>query len=553
MKEKKVLVVTGSFLIDEKSTFSSFLKKQFAKSPYASHEWLEHRIKSLVAEPVLVGEMEKASYRRGKYSDSPLNSFFQKHKSSEPPYLTEVLLTTLLDKENLKYVLTTYDDLFSDPKNREKVLKDTDVVFASSTYLKDLSELLPVLNSLKRAHNKVVIGGALAGSICKDWEGHPKLDVLAIGYGEFLVPALANWIKSGFTNLQSPPSGRIVKKEHSLFLYSGVPENLSLDFLPAPNWNLSQRDRDVKYKMIYYESVRGCPYRCAFCNYPYLFDDTKFRMKSAEKMAEDWEKYSKELEIEYITCLDSLFTMPKQRLVKFCNLLIEKNICIKWVCYARADDLCDEEVVILLKKAGCIQVQIGIESGDLTQLQNMNKKINPEKNKLALINCRKNGLTTVISLIIGFPGETEQSIQTTLAFLKASPPDFYFLVVFSVRVSEVPILSEKNRNRFGLRVMDTKTSMSPYWIHDTMNCFEATKWVAYLTDEIIRNKISLDAALFFKEILHYDSSLREELLEFQYRAWTNRNWIRRIFKIVNGFIDYFLKRDIQIFSNKKPE
>ncbi|MBP7281168.1 MAG: hypothetical protein KBA66_06310 [Leptospiraceae bacterium] len=48
MKEKKVLVVTGSFLIDDKSTFSSFLKKQFAKSSYASHEWLEHRIKSLV-------------------------------------------------------------------------------------------------------------------------------------------------------------------------------------------------------------------------------------------------------------------------------------------------------------------------------------------------------------------------------------------------------------------------------------------------------------------------------------------------------------------------
>ena len=241
--------------------------------------------------------------------------------------------------------------------------------------------------------------------------------------------------------------------------------------------------------------------------------------------------------------MDSLFTMPKQSRILFCNLLIERNIRVKWICYARADDLCEEEVVILLKKSGCIQVQIGIESADLTVLQNMNKKISPEKNKQAISNCRKHGLTTVISLIIGFPGETENSIRTTLEFMKEAPPDFYFLVVFSVRVTEVPILSEKNRSKFGLRVMDTKTSMSPYWVHDTMDCVEATKWVAFMTDEIIKSKISLDAAVFFKEILYYDSSLREELLEFQFRAWTNRNWVRWIFKIVNRFIDYFLKKD----------
>jgi radical SAM superfamily enzyme YgiQ (UPF0313 family) len=553
MRESKVLVITGSFLIDERSTFLSFIKKQIAKIGFGNYQWLEHRIKTLVAEVVLPGEIDKRHYRKNKSPNTKLNDFFKKRKSSDSPYLTEVLLTTLLNQENIKYTQTTYDELFTNPKKLESVINDCDVVFVSSTYLKDLSELLPVIKALKRKHNKLVVGGALAGSIYKQWDGDPDLDVLAIGYGEYLVPAIARWIKDNFKELLPPIQGRVIQKQNTKFLFSGVPENLSLDSLTVPDWSLSQYKRNVKYNMIYYESVRGCPYRCAFCNYPYLFDDTKFRMKSAEKIAEDWEYYTNELQIEFITCLDSLFTMPKQRLIKFCNLLIEKNIEVKWSCYARADDLCDEEVVILLKKSGCIQVQIGIESGDPTLLENMNKKLGVDKNKLALTHCRKYNLTTVISIIVGFPGETKSSIQNTLNFLKASPPDFYFLVVFSVRVMDVPILSEKNRERFGIRILDSMTSMSPYWEHSTMNCMEATQWVSYLTDEIIKNKVSLDAALFQKEILYYDPTLRGELLEFQKKAWENRFLTKRFFGILNFCINFFLRRDLHLlFSKSSP-
>jgi radical SAM superfamily enzyme YgiQ (UPF0313 family) len=54
-----------------------------------------------------------------------------------------------------------------------------------------------------------------------------------------------------------------------------------------------------------YESVRGCPYRLNFCNYPYLFSDNRFRYKSARRMVEDWEHYISTLDLDDITCHDN--------------------------------------------------------------------------------------------------------------------------------------------------------------------------------------------------------------------------------------------------------
>jgi radical SAM superfamily enzyme YgiQ (UPF0313 family) len=145
------------------------------------------------------------------------------------------------------------------------------------------------------------------------WEDDARVDVLAAGYGEFLVPALVDWMHSGFTMLLPPVGGRLVPHGPTQILYRGVPQNSNLDFLPTPDWALSQADRRKRYRMIYYESVRGCPYRCNFCNYPYLFSDTRFRYKSARRMVEEWEHYLNALDLEYITCLDSLFTVPPAR------------------------------------------------------------------------------------------------------------------------------------------------------------------------------------------------------------------------------------------------
>lgn len=543
----KVLIVTGGLLnADEKSVWNA-LKKQFKQIRAAKSHWLETKIKLVASELILNSKLKKKSGKVADYFNEPVSSI---------PELTEVVLADLLKREDLEFEVMTYDLLFSDPKKANSLLKECPVVFASSTLLHDLSELLPLVKMLKTEDNRIVLGGALCGSLQKQWEGDPMIDIIAVGYGEFLVGVLANWIKSEFMQIEAPIHGRLLQKTHSLFLFSGVPESKNLDFLPTPDWRVAENYHQKKFKHIYYESVRGCPYRCSFCNYPFLFDDKKFRLKSADKIAADWKYYHEELGVQHITCLDSLFTMPKNRLIDLCEQLIKNKSNMTWTCYARADDLADEDTVILMKQAGAHQVQIGIESGNQFMLDQMNKRCTVEQNMEAIRNCRKHGISTLISLIVGYPGESEQTLGDTLEFMRAAKPDFHFLATFSVRIEEVPMFNVYNRERFGLEKMDNPYSFAPYWRHHTMCCSQVGEQVRKLGMTLCEERISLDGALFYQNIINYHPSMREDFLDYQKELSRGNIFTKPLFNGLNNWVDRNLKKDIlKVFpeSNKVLE
>ncbi len=558
----RVLVLSGGVITPKEKSIATLLKKQIGQWREGSHHWLELKIKANVGEPVLIHEkyrrkvinprrwMEQTKELPTELGDG-LYDFLTSNRNYETPELTEVSLASLIAAEGIPYDLATYDDLYSGDDEFSNKLDRCEVVFASSTFLRDLSELNPIIDRLKRPHNRIVVGGALMGSIHGQWPGHESVDLVAVGYGEFLVPVIADWIKSGCSRIEAPETGRIEEKEHSTFVFSGSPPTLSLDFIERPDWRRSETDHATRYEMINYESVRGCPYRCAFCNYPYLFDDFKFRTKSAAKMAQDWLDYKAEHpHLEYITCLDSLFTIPKARLLEFCRILIDHGSPIKWICYARADDLADEEVVDMMVRAGAIQAQIGIETANAEILRNMNKRVDRETNGKALDNCRKYGLTSVVTLIVGFPGETEATVTETLEFLREHPCDFHFVATFSTRVEGVPILSDEMKARFDLVSMNTLYTVSPYWDHATMNCFEAAQWSRWLGIRLIEEKISLDAASFYRGILTYKPEFLPWLLEFQVRAWEDAGLVSGATRLLHRWIDRRLQSGLRDFKRR---
>jgi len=558
----RVLILSGGVITPKEKSFTTLLKKQIGQWQEGAHHWLELKVKANVGEPVLIHE----KYRRkvikpDRWAEATrdldddlrgeLREFLTSNRNFETPELTEVSLASLLAEEGIPYDLATYDDLYSGHADFAAKLKRCEVIFASSTFVRDLSELIPLIRRLKRRDNRIVVGGALMGSIHGEWQGHESVDIVAVGYGEMLVPVLADWIKSGFKDIKAPATGRIEQKQHSSFVFSGSPMTLSLDFIKKPDWLRSEADNGTRYQMINYESVRGCPYRCAFCNYPYLFADKKFRTKSAAKIAQDWLEYKAEHpDLEYITCLDSLFTLPKPRLLELCQTLIEHGSPIKWICYARADDLADEEVVAMMVKAGAIQVQIGIETANAEILKNMNKRTDKESNGRALDNCRKYGLTSVVTLIVGFPGETEATVRETLEFLRAHPCDFHFVATFSTRVQGVPILSDEMKARFDLVSMSTLYTVAPYWDHSTMGCFEATQWSRWLGTKLIEEKISLDAASFYHGVLSYKPEFSPWLLDFQVRAWKEAGFMISAGNTLHRWIDRRLKADFGRFRQE---
>lgn len=254
----KVLILTGGVITPKEKSVSNFFRKQISQWKASEQPWLELKIKSVIAEPLLYINLFKKRVLK-KTKNLALKMFLEHNENFEIPELTEVTLTSLLRKEGIDYDLATYDDVFQNSAKLQKSLADCSVIFASSTFLRDLSELEPILELLKRPHNKIILGGALAGALPKTWQGHPFIDVVAVGYGEFLVHPLSEWIKSGYQKLTAPPTGRIERKLHSVFMYSGVPQTNSLDFIERPDWKAAQVDHRTNFNMIYYESVRGCP------------------------------------------------------------------------------------------------------------------------------------------------------------------------------------------------------------------------------------------------------------------------------------------------------
>ncbi len=535
----RVLIVTGTLLaVDERSPIAA-VRKQLAAMRASSGPWLDLRLKLLAAE-TLAGQA--AARRRGGSWAGTVERLFSSPWAEGAPELTEVVLMTLLAAESIAYEAATFATLLADRALRDTLLARCDAVFVSSTLLRDASELLPLVARLRRAGNRVVVGGALAPLLAPGFAGHESIDVLAVGEGERLVPALAAWLRGG--ELRAPDGGRIERAGPTIVLHAGPSPGRSLDDLPRPDWSLAEQYHGRKLPMVFYESVRGCPYRCAFCNYPYLFADDRFRTRSAEAIADDWTAYAR-AGVRWITCLDSLFTLPPRRLDALCRLLIERRLDLRWICYARADDLCDEDRVRRMRDAGCVQVQIGLESGDAGQLERMDKRATPEQGLRALEVCRRVGITTLCTFIVGFPGETEATVAATRDLILAGRPDFAYLAPFTTRVEGVPVLGPESRARYGLVTTQGITSSAPYWRHDTMSAADVPDLLRRTNAAIVEARASLDATLFYRTILHYERARdREDLLDFQRDAARSGRVAQALLRGVGVWAQGRLRRDL---------
>lgn len=540
--QDRVLVLTGPLIDGKERSLAAIRRKAGIQGSRRRMGWLNTKLKILLGELLLGFRLERRRLASHPPGVREAMARMEPSGASAPePALAEVILAGALRECGLACEGLSLAELAADPEALEAALGRNGCVFLSATFLFDAAEVEGLARLLKRPHNRIVVGGALMGILHAEWEGMPEVDVVAVGYGEFLVPALAAWIRSGYAELEAPARGRLLRKAASAFLYSGTPETRDLDFLPRPDWT-PYACAGSPLRRLECESVRGCPYRCSFCNYPFLFDDHVFRYKSAARMADDWEAYARDLGVETIACLDSLFTMPKPRLLEFCRLLIDRGVRVRWVCYARADDLADEEAVILMKRAGAAQVQIGIESGNDGILRAMNKRCSVESNRRALENCRKHGIATMVTVIVGHPGETRGTLEDTCRFLEETRPDFYFATLFTPRAPAIPILKSAARERFALRVVSNLHGTPPYWGHGTMDCTEVGDLARELDRRLIRGRVSLNAALFRDPMLRYEPGLRKPLLDFQARA-LGRPLLQGCFSLANRYVNRRLRRD----------
>lgn len=197
-----------------------------------------------------------------------------------------------------------------------------------------------------------------------------------------------------------------------------------LDDMPIPMHELlplqSYRMPYIKGPFTFIVTSRGCPAGCTYCikhvSYQY-----STRIRSPKLIMEEmW--VLKKLGINNIHMYADLFTVNRDQVIELCKLMIEENIQLKWTCNSRVDFV-DEEMLTLMGKAGCRLISWGIESGNEQILKHARKGAYPDKAERALRWAKQAGIMNWGYFIIGLPGETEETIQQTIAFAKKLPLD----------------------------------------------------------------------------------------------------------------------------------
>ncbi|MBP7653596.1 radical SAM protein [Candidatus Dependentiae bacterium] len=186
------------------------------------------------------------------------------------------------------------------------------------------------------------------------------------------------------------------------------------------------------YPMAMIITGRGCPFKCFFCVYPQTFHSRRYRLRTPANVAEEFEYIKTELpEVKEVAIEDDTFTANRPRTHKICELLIKNKNKLKWYANVRAD--LDLETMQIMKSAGCRLLIVGFESGSNEVLKNMHKGISKEASLKFMSNAKKSGLLVHGCMMIGNPGETEETMNESYEFSRQLDCDsfqFYPLYVY---------------------------------------------------------------------------------------------------------------------------
>jgi anaerobic magnesium-protoporphyrin IX monomethyl ester cyclase len=264
---------------------------------------------------------------------------------------------------------------------------------------------------------KVIVGGPHVTALTKDVMANDCFDYAVVGEGEKTIVELCAMIAENKDDFSSI-NGIAFKKDNEVVMTQPRPLIEDINTIPSPlKGNNIFEDRfypsNVRANII---TTRGCPFSCAFCNSKQTWTN-RVRSRSLENITAEIEDLYYRFGVRRIDFWDESFTIKKSRVKELCNILLDKNLGLKWSCTTRVD-IVDDELVSVMKSAGCDIVHLGIESGSQRILDSINKKINLDKAANAANIFRKHGLAFGAFFMVGFPDETEEDIRATIEFIK---------------------------------------------------------------------------------------------------------------------------------------
>jgi radical SAM superfamily enzyme YgiQ (UPF0313 family) len=403
--------------------------------------------------------------------------------------------------------------IFNEDNGEESFIKDVvdyapDVV-GISLVTPQYPRALEIAKALKaRIPSCIIVAGgvhatALPGTVLDEM----SCDYVVMGEGEYVFPELCEKIKnrqdaSGIKGIACKIGDRLIINERRDFISD-------LDSLPFPARHLIDFERYILPpghirgywfdRSTFLLTSRGCPFYCAFCACEMLYRRT-VRVHSIDRIIADIKFLIDQYEVEAIQFLDDIFAINPSRMLEFCRKIRDENINLKFSCQLRVDTV-REDVLREMKKAGFIQVELGIESGSDKVLKILKKNTTREKIERGIELVKKVGLRAMGTFIIGSPGETMEDIKETENLarkLDLNFMDFFIMTPFpgtqmhemAIKNNWIKVFNYKNWTCTN-PVMETSLAMSRIAKMRSRleNTFSKNKYEFYLKNPIYFLKV----------------------------------------------------------------
>jgi anaerobic magnesium-protoporphyrin IX monomethyl ester cyclase len=280
---------------------------------------------------------------------------------------------------------------------------------------------------------KVVMGGSHATHLYAQVLNNFSVDIIVRFEGEETFLELIKALEAK-TDLRSV-KGIAFRLGSQIIKTDDRPPIDNLDSLPFPLHSSNEFHRYIHYsapasfkgktvgklKSVNIMASRGCPHNCVYCSIA-QFWPRKCRLRSPKNVVDEMQALYEKFGVMHFTFFDDLFTLNQQRVIEICKEILNRKLNVCWECVTRVD-LISEELLAWMKKAGCVSISYGVESGSDVVLKAINKRQSRAQVAKAFQMTHAAEIKAYILLMIGNFKESERTIKDTISLVRAIEPD----------------------------------------------------------------------------------------------------------------------------------